>query len=236
MTMSEPVERRIVHEFPVYYDLHVPAGPKPRPLLIALHGYGGDKTSMMKLARRINERDYVIAALQGPHQHMVMPPPEEEGKERKPPGIGFGWLTNFKPEESVALHHRAVDQIIEELTSDGTADARQVFILAFSQAVGVSFRYAFTHPQCVRGMIAICGGIPSDWAVENKYHSGALDVLYIGAERDEFYSAERIRQMARALKQRARSVRLEFFDTRHEVPRDSWPLIDAWLKEQIQEP
>lgn len=230
--MPEPVERRMVQEFPVYYDLYVPEGASPKPLLIALHGYGGDKSSMMKLVRRINDRDYAIAALQGPHQHLVIPSADAEAR-RQGPGYGFGWVTNFKPEESVALHHRAINQLIDALTGDGTADPRNIFLLGFSQACGINFRYAFTHPQRLRGVVAICGGIPGDWAVEGKYQSGALDVLYLGALQDEYYAPERIRQNAAALETRARSVRLEFYDTKHEVPRDSYPLIDEWLRQYL---
>src|SRR5689334_14846273 len=129
--MSEPIERRIVQEFPCYYDLYVPDGEKQRPLLIAMLGYGGDKSSMMKLARRINDKDFTIAALQGPHQHLVMPT-----KESPTLGYGFGWLSNFKPEDSVALHHRLVNQVIDELAESGQADTSRVFLMGFSQACG----------------------------------------------------------------------------------------------------
>jgi predicted esterase len=222
--MSEITEYRIVQEFPYYYDLYNPGGDKPKPLIIALHGYGGDKRSMMRLMRRINERDYLIAALQGPHQHMVMPTGESTQ-----PGYGFGWLTNFKPEESVALHHQLVLEIIETLKSSGEADESRIFLLGFSQAAGVNFRFAFTHNDLVSGVVAICGGIPGDWQIEGKYQSGKIDVLYIGAERDEFYTPERIRENAEALRRRARSVELKFFDADHEVPRASYQVIDNWL-------
>ena len=124
--MPEVSEQQIIQEFPNYYDLYIPEGNEPKPLLIALHGYGGDKTSMMKLARRINEQDYVIAALQGPHQHMIIPKTRDEKLK-----FGFGWLTNFKPEESVAMHHHNLRNIIQTLTSQGVADARNVFLLGF---------------------------------------------------------------------------------------------------------
>lgn len=223
---AEPQERRIVAEFPCYYDLYVPAGNGPKSLIIALHGYGGDKRSMMKLARRINERDFVIAALQGPHQHLVMPT-----KESPQLGYGFGWLSNFKPEDSVELHHRLVNQIIDELGEAGQADTSRVFLMGFSQACGVNFRYAFTHRR-VRGVVAICGGIPGDWETEGKYDGGEVDVLYIASERDEFYTPERMRGNAEALKRRARSVEVRFFDAKHEVPRQSYPVIDEWLRRQ----
>jgi len=225
--MAEPIERRIVQEFPCYYDLYVPEGGGPKPLVITLHGYGGDKTSMMKLARRVNDRDFIIAALQGPHQHLVMP---TEGSPAL--GYGFGWLSNFKPEESVALHHRLVNQVTDELVASGQADAGRVFLLGFSQACGVNFRYAFTHAGRVRGVVALCGGIPGDWQQPGKYEGGGLDVLYIAAERDEFYPPERMRQNADALRSRARSVELRFFDAKHEVPREAYPVIGGWLRQK----
>jgi predicted esterase len=151
------------------------------------------------------------------------------GGESAQPGYGFGWLTNFKPEESVALHHRLVRQIIETLNGSGEVDANRIFLLGFSQASGVNFRFAFTHNDLIRGVVAICGGIPGDWQSEGKYQSGKIDVLYIGAERDGFYTPERIRENAEALRKRARSVELRFFDADHEVPRDSYPVIDNWL-------
>jgi phospholipase/carboxylesterase len=226
--MTEPIERRMVVEFPCYYDLHIPEGAGPKPLVIAMHGYGGDKSSMMKLMRRINDRDYVIACLQGPHQHLVMPT-----KESPKLGYGFGWLSNFKPEESVAIHHYLVRGIIETLVESGTADANNVFLLGFSQAVGVNFRFAFTHGNLVRGVVAICGGIPGDWSdQEGKYQSGAIDVLHIAGERDEYYTTDRMRQNVEALRGRARSVRSHFFDAGHEVPREAYPVIDEWLRRQ----
>lgn len=222
--MAEVTERRLIVEFPCYYDLYVPEGEKPKPLVIALHGYGGDKSSMMRVMRRINERDYVIACLQGPHQHLVMPTIESPKL-----GYGFGWLSNFKPEESVAMHHHLLRRIIETLTASGEADANRVFLVGFSQACGANFRFAFTHGNLVRGVVAICGGIPGDWDIEGKYQSGVVDALYIAAERDEYYTPDRIRQNAEGLKRRARSVELRFFDAGHEFPRESYPVIDEWL-------
>ncbi len=222
--MSETNERRLIVEFPCYYDLCIPESDQPKPLVIATHGYGGDKSSMMKLMRRINERDYVIAALQGPHQHMVMPT-----KESPKLGYGFGWLSNFKSDESVAMHHQLIRQIIESLGKSGEADTSRVFLVGFSQSVGANFRFAFTHPGLIRGVVAICGGIPGDWELDGKYQSVAVDVLYVAAERDEFYTPERMRQNAAALERRARSVEIRFFDAGHEVPRDAYPVINDWL-------
>jgi phospholipase/carboxylesterase len=227
--MADVVERRTPQQVFSHYDLYVPAGAEgPAPLLVALHGYGGNKESMMRAARRINDRDFAIASLQGIHQHIVYPEDRSQ-----PLGYAFGWLTNFKPEESIAVHHTAVAGIIHALDVERVADASRVFLLGFSQSVALNFRYAFTHPEKVKGVVAICGGIPGDWEADGKYRAGDVDVLYVGGEDDEFYPPERIERNAEALRSRARRVEVSLFDAGHEVPRAANSVIDAWLRERI---
>src|SRR5918992_1690702 len=98
--MADPnTDRTLTARINLYYDLHRPTDV-PAPLLIALHGYGANKRQMMREAQQMAPEGFAIASLQGFHQHMKEP--------REPGGplrFGFGWLTNFKPEESVAVHH-----------------------------------------------------------------------------------------------------------------------------------
>src|SRR5215212_8248103 len=102
-------------EVRLYYDLWA-LGTGAAPLLVALHGYGSNKGWMMREARQHVPEGFAVATLQGPHQHMKEP--REKGG---PLRYGFGWLTNFRPEESVALHHRAVLDVIETLAARGVA-------------------------------------------------------------------------------------------------------------------
>jgi predicted esterase len=54
-----------------YYDIDLPrnhARRKRWPLLVALHGYEGNKDSMMRVARRIADGNMVVISLQGPNQ------------------------------------------------------------------------------------------------------------------------------------------------------------------------
>src|SRR5712691_13425919 len=96
------VERSLTAQIKLYYDLEEPTSV-PAPLLIALHGYGASKRQMMREAQLIAPKNFAIASLQGVHQHLK--DPKEEGG---PLRFGFGWLTNFHPEESVAIHHQAL--------------------------------------------------------------------------------------------------------------------------------
>src|ERR1051325_6930449 len=109
---AKPVtERTLTAQINLYYDV-MPAQSQRAPMLIALHGYGASKWHAMREAKMVTPEDFAIATLQGPHQHLREP--KEKGG---PLRFGFGWLTNFHPEESVAIHHGALLQMIEALTN-----------------------------------------------------------------------------------------------------------------------
>src|SRR5690348_13373573 len=133
-------ERTLTANIKLYYDLHVPE-ETPAPLLIALHGYGANKRQMMREAQLMAPDNFAIASLQGFHQH-IKEPREPGGPLR----FGFGWLTNFHSEESVALHHQALSDLIQSLIDEGVADSARVFLLGFSQSCALNYRFAFTHP------------------------------------------------------------------------------------------
>ena len=68
------MEESFTSVIPRYYEIECPrvAGPGRSPLLIALHGYQGDKDSMMRVARRIAPASMVVISLQGQNQFFVM--------------------------------------------------------------------------------------------------------------------------------------------------------------------
>src|SRR5919107_5027561 len=172
-------ERTLEARAKLYYDLHAP-DTTPAPLLLALHGYGSSKSHMLREARQHAPEGFAVAALQGPHQHMKEP--HEKGG---PLRYGFGWLTNFRPEESVALHHGAVLDLVEELVARGVALRERVFLMGFSQSCALNYRFAFTHRDALRGVVGICGGLPGDWETNPSYGETAASVLHLSGARDE---------------------------------------------------
>lgn len=222
-TDETQVDRILEARINLYYDLR-PGTIAPAPLLIALHGYGANKRYMMREAQLIAPESFAIAAPQGFHQH-IKEPREAGGPLR----FGFGWLTNFRSEESVALHHRALIDMIEILTEEGVADPAKVFLLGFSQSCALNYRFAFTHPDRVRGVIGICGGIPGDWESSSTYRQANLDVFHLAGTRDEFYPPERVQDYERQLKTRARSVQFQSYDAAHEIVPEMRLDVVQWL-------
>jgi predicted esterase len=223
-------DRTLTAEVKLYYDLFVPRGEtdEPRPLLVALHGYGSNKAWMMREARAHAPEGFAVAALQGFHQHL------KEPRERDAPlRYGFGWLTNFHPEDSVRLHHRALRDLIETLVAQGVARRASVFLLGFSQTCALNFRFAFTHTQVLRGVVGICGGLPGDWDTNDIYGETRAGVLYLHGTRDEFYPPERVADYGARLRQRARDVEVKAYDAGHEFVPEMREDVREWLRARV---
>ncbi|HEX7335543.1 MAG TPA: dienelactone hydrolase family protein [Pyrinomonadaceae bacterium] len=230
MNNSEPqIDRTLEARVNLYYDLR-PGPTASAPLLIALHGYGANKRQMMREAQLAAPESFAIASLQGFHQHIKEP--REAGA---PLRFGFGWLTNFRSEESVAVHHRALIDLIDILTAEGVADPSRVYTLGFSQSCALNYRFAFTHPEKLRGAIGVCGGIPGDWETSTVYRQAPIDVLHLAGTRDEFYPTERVKDYERQLKTRARSVVFKSYDAGHEIVPEMRPDVVQWLTRAANE-
>jgi predicted esterase len=214
-------------EINLYYDLFVPETvEKPAPLLVAAHGYGAHKRYMMREARMVAPENFVIVSLQAPHQHFR---PTDGGGYR----VGFGWLTDYKAQESVLLHHNFLLEIIEKLASQNLIDTEQIYLYGFSQACALNFRFAFTFPDVPRGVVGIAGGIPGDLETDDgeKYKKPtAADVFYLYNDTDEFYPLEKYQGFADTLAAYLPNFRSKLYNAKHEITEEMRADVKNWLK------
>jgi phospholipase/carboxylesterase len=192
-------------------------------LLIALHGYAGDMTSMFRVAHKIAGGDMIAVCPQGPHQFWV--PSVDAVDSRR---VGFGWLTHFRAEDSQKRHHELLERMIRSASKEWGADLRRIFLLGFSQACALNYRFAFTHPDALRGVIGVCGGIPGDFD-DPKYERISGSVLHIAARRDPYYATKKTRAFQAPLRERSRDVTYKEYDAEHVFPRRSIPAIRSWI-------
>ena len=216
------IDLSVSAEIKLYYDLFVPENlKKPAPLLIAVHGYGAHKRYMMREARLVAPENFVVASIQAPHQHFRQ---TDSGYK-----VGFGWLTDFRAEESVLLHHNFVKNLIEKLAENKIVDAEKIYLYGFSQACALNFRFAFTFPDLLRGVIGACGGIPSDLETCNIYKPTIADVLYVYGNDDEFYPLEKFQNFERKLKDYSPNLRTKSYKAKHEITDEMREDIKEWL-------
>jgi len=196
-------------EIKLYYDLRIPDAATEAPLLIAVHGYGAHKRYMMREARAIAPENWVIASLQAPHPHYRQ---TKDGYR-----VGFGWLSDHRPEDDIRLHHKFVLDVIDELDRDGIIDRERIYLFGFSQACALNFRFAFTYPNLLRGIVGVCGGIPGDLDTNPIYKPFKAETFYLYGDDDEFYTQEQFARFDEKLCSTLPNYRSKHYTAKHEI-------------------
>jgi phospholipase/carboxylesterase len=190
------------------------------PLVVALHGFGANPEIMLHLTARLFHTEPVIAAVQGPYSFFLPTP------ERK---TGYGWIDSRHAYESVRLHHDMVSHVLEQAGARFGIEPARRLLVGFSQSVGLNYRFAATCPNAVRGIIAICGGLPGDWEV-GPYQPVRASVLHIARSADEHYPPDVTRNYPDRLRARAADVEFHLIDGGHQMPSAAHPIVTPWLE------
>lgn len=217
----EHTDLSIKAEIDLYYDLHVPDGATKAPLLIVVHGYGAHKRYMMNEARLVAPDNFVIVSVQAPHQHFRQTPNGHR--------IGFGWLTDHKPEEYIRLHHEFLLRVIDKLDADGLIDTSRISIYGFSQACALNFRFAFTHPDVAHSIVGVCGGIPGDLDTNPIYRPFPAKTLYLYGDDDEFYTQERFAGFEQKLRATLSNFKSKHYAAKHVITDEMRDDIRSFL-------
>lgn len=226
MTENLQADLTIKAEIKLYYDLFLPENiVESAPLLIAVHGYGAHKRYMMREARAVARSSYVIASIQAPHPHYRR---TDDGYR-----VGFGWLADHKSEENVRLHHKFVLDIVEKLEGKNLIDSKRVFLFGFSQACALDFRFVFTYPDVLSGVIGVCGGIPGDLDTNPLYKPFNAQTFYLYGDDDEFYTQEQFRTFDEKLAAMLPNYRSKHYAAKHEITEEMRFDIREWLQEFI---
>ena len=143
--------------------------------------------------------------------------------------MGYGWITNRSPAESIRLHRDMVLHVLDEAGRRFGIPPDRRLLAGFSQAVALNYRLAGTCPDTVRGVIAICGGLPSDWD-EGVYQTVSAAVVHIARRQDEYYPSSVTEHYLERLRRRAADVEFHLIDGGHQIPSDSNRLLAPWLQ------
>jgi predicted esterase len=202
------------------YLIHAPETTGEGTLLVAaLHAFSSNPEVMLRLTALLMGTAHVIAALEGPNQFYLAQNSND---------VGYGWATHKHPDSSVRLHHEMLLHMLNEAGRDYGIPANRRILLGFSQPVGMNYRFAATHPEQVRGVIGICGGIPGNWE-QGPYRQVTAALLHIARREDEFYKPEVTERYAERLRLRAADVEFHMLEGGHRFPSKAGPIVDEWL-------
>jgi phospholipase/carboxylesterase len=193
------------------------------PLLIMLHGVGGNENDMFSFANQLPDNFLIIAA-------------------RAPFKIAEGsykWFeVNFstgKPvidAEQAEKSRNILIMFINQLKEKHKFDHNEVYLGGFSQGAIMSFSVGLTKPEKIKGVIAISGRVLKEirpiFATKEKFTQ--LKTLVIHGKTDNVlpisYATESLKIMEE-LKIKTTYLELE---TGHTVTNEGIESINLWLK------
>jgi len=124
--------------------------------------------------------------------------------------------------------------LLAELTDEGVANPKRIFLLGFSQTCALNYRFAFTHSDVLRGVIGICGGLPGDWETSESYRPTQASVFHLAGTRDEYYPPSRVGDYENRLRLRAQNVEFKSYDAAHEMVPSMREDVSAWLSKYAE--
>ena len=219
--MGEAIDRSFAARLDCHYLVQAPDHVDERtPLVVALHGFSGNPEAMLRLTDRLFETRPVIAALQGPFQFFRSAAARE---------VGYGWITSRRPSESIRLHRDMVLHVLDEAGGQFGIPRERTLLLGFSQAVGLNYRFAAACPDAIRGVIAICGGLPSGWD-DVAHQPIRAAVLHIAGRQDEIYPPSVTESYPEKLRRYAGDVEFRLIDGGHAMPAAGSAVVTPWLR------
>ena len=217
---TESVEHRTFSaRLDCHYLLYRPDTIEDSSLLVAtLHGFGSNPEVMLRLTQTLLGPRHVIASIQAPSQFFLAQNSNE---------VGYCWATQKHSDSSVRLHHDMLRWVLDETARSTGIRAERRLLMGFSQPVGMNYRFAATHPEAVRGVIGICGGVPKNWE-EGAYKKVSASLLHIARTEDEFYKPEVTTRYQERLRLRADDVEFHMLEGGHRFPSKAGPIVEKW--------
>ena len=176
---------------------------------------------ILPLVRRMLGPGPAIGALAAPYQMYDRLAPDGE--------TVYNWGTRHHWDATVRVHHAMVLQALAELHQRTGIPASRTLLLGFSQPVGLNYRFAGTHPDAVRGVIGLCGGVPSRWEQES-YQPITAALLHVARSEDEFYPVAQVEKFPERLRHHAQDVEFHLLPGGHRFPSQAGPLVAAWMR------
>jgi phospholipase/carboxylesterase len=197
------------------------------PLVIGLHGLGGDAAGFVRLFNRIEKPvPFLYCVPQAPYAF--------GGGSR----LGYSWSLRDPGAGTAAqlrsrlLAERYVLDVLAAVKREYRVDERRVFLLGFSQGAGMAFTIGLKHPEIFRGVIPVGG-----WSDPGEHRPADLDrvarhgqFLVCHSPEDRVVTFSRCETAEKLLREHEIPHRVLRYEGGHSMPRELLERIVAWIE------
>lgn len=191
------------------------------PLIVWLHGQGGDERHLLRIMPQVSIRNYVAVAPRG----VTLSGDEESGL------CGYGWQwTDRQLEEA----RQRVLACIELAESKFHIAPRRVFLAGFDTGGTLAFRMALERPDRFAGVLSLCGQFPVGRTIfANLVAARRLPIFLAAGRQSTVYPSDQVCANLRLLHSAGMSITLRQYPCAQELCEQMLRDIDRWIIEQI---
>ena len=202
----------------VFAPLHY--APKyPYPLIVWLHGPGGDQRQLLHIMPMISLQNYLAVAPQG-----ILTQPQED----------YRW------EQTTAHIDQAEQRIfdsIESVAGKYNFSQRKIFLAGFDCGGTMALRVAMNSPSRFAGAISLCGPFPSgQQPLGNLAAARRLPVFLAAGRKSKTYAEARVCSDLRLLHSAGIPITLRQYPCAQEISPQMLQDVNRWIIEQITAP
>ena len=212
------------------YKVNMPLKKSEKtPVLIMLHGYGSNEGDLFDISKAFDER-LITFSLRGPYS--------------APGGDGFAWYSLEKTEKNelkynykeAAESRKKILSFISNACREYKLDSTQVFLIGFSQGAMMSYDIAYSHPQKVKGIIALSGRLMKESKEQKGKEEQILKLnFFIGhGTQDNLIPVTQSEEVATWLKENEGNVTYKTYPIPHSISGNELNDIKEFLKKNLK--
>jgi phospholipase/carboxylesterase len=192
----------------------------PYPLLVFLHGHGGNEEQVLRLAPRLSRRNYIAIGLRGPQMVATRP----GGR------CCYSWGTGGQRGTSIEDY---LVRAVQQTRRNYHVHSERIFLAGVCEGATQAYRLGLSFPDKVAGVIALNGKLPAGGPLFRLPHIRGLKVLIGHGIANAVVPLALARRDVRLLYTAGVDVRLHTYPTTHRLHPDMLRDVNRWIMEQV---
>ena|SRR6218665_565807 len=196
------------------------------PLLILLHGVGGNEQNLFSFAPDLPEK-FVVVSARGPLTFGAN---------------SFAWFqvdfSSGKPqinEQQAENARKMLIDFIEDLKTEITFDAKEVYLMGFSQGGIMSYSVALTAPEKVKGIAVMSGRLLPEIKplIADEKRLKKLKIFISHGKHDSVLNYQYATDALEFLKTKNLNPEFHSYEEGHTVNKQMFDAVNHWLNTNI---
>ncbi len=192
---------------------------KSYPLIIGLHGNGGNSEDLVSLWKIFKKPDFIYAAGEGAYQKHSVPGSKVDM---------FSWSLQTRERKLWKKIDSATEEYIVEIAEELSRkyNTDEIYLFGFSEGAAYTFITGIKHPDIFKGIICFGGYMPEigksySLLSKNDIKKGkGLKVFIAHGRSDNAVNYDKAAESGKMLEENGYNVTFQSFDGGHVVPAD----------------